>query len=68
MHSGADFDSGDPRWRMHIFGDVFMGLDEGVPKEERPRMSDAFESFCLSTPWGALDHAVSPPPPQSAER
>ena len=68
VHSGADFDSGDPRWRIHMFGDVFMGLDEGVPKEERPRMSDAFESFCLSTPWGALDHAVSPPPPQSAER
>ena len=38
MHSGADFDTGDPRWRMHVFVDVFMGLDEGVPKEERPRM------------------------------
>ncbi|MCY1080985.1 hypothetical protein [Archangium lansingense] len=68
MHSGADFDTGDPRWRMHVFVEVFMGLDEGVPEEELPRMRDAFESFCLSTPWGALDHAVSPPPPQSAER
>ena len=31
-------------------------------------MRDAFESFCLSTPWGALYHAVSPPPQRSAER
>jgi hypothetical protein len=68
MHSGADFDTGDPRWRMHMFGDVFMGLDEGVPEEERPRMMEAFESFCLSTPWGALYRAVFPPRPRSAER
>jgi len=68
MHSGADFDSGDSRWRVHMFGGVFMDLNEGVPKEERQRMRDAFESFCLSTPWGALYHAVPPPPPRSAER
>ncbi|HYO69907.1 MAG TPA: hypothetical protein VEU33_27910 [Archangium sp.] len=69
MHSGAeDFDWFRPRWRMHMFGDVFMDLNEGVPKEERQRMRDAFESFCLSTPWGALYHAVSPPPLRSAER
>ena len=69
MHAGAEgFDWALPRWRMHVFVEVFTRLDEGVPKEERPRMRDAFESFCLSTPWGALDHAVSPPPPQSAVR
>jgi hypothetical protein len=69
MHSGAEaFDWARPRWRMHIFGDVFMGLDEGVPKEEHQRMTEAFESFCLGTPWGALYHAVSPPPPHSAVR
>ncbi|WP_373371898.1 hypothetical protein [Archangium lansingense] len=68
MHSGADFDTGDPRWRMHVFVEVFMGLNEGVQKEERQHTRDAFESFCLNTPWGALYHAVSPPPPQSAER
>ena len=33
-----------------------------------PRTRAAFESFCLSTPWGALYHAASPPPPHSAER
>ncbi|AKJ00854.1 hypothetical protein ATI61_112115 [Archangium gephyra] len=69
MHAGAEgFDWSLPRWRMHVFIEVFMYLDERVPKEERPRMRDAFESFCLSTPWGALDHAVSPPPLRSAER
>jgi hypothetical protein len=68
MHAGADFDRGDPLWRMHMFIEVFTHLDEGVPEEERPRMNDAFESFCLSTPWGALYQAVFPPRPRSAER
>ncbi|PTL84914.1 hypothetical protein [Vitiosangium sp. GDMCC 1.1324] len=69
MHSAAeDFDGSRPRWRMHMFGDVFMDLNEGVPKEERQRMRDAFESFCLGTPWGALHYTVSPSPPRSAER
>ncbi|MFY0525781.1 hypothetical protein ACN28I_22435 [Archangium gephyra] len=67
MHQGGEgFDWFRPRWRMHFFGDVFMGLDEGVPKEERQRTEESFESFCLSTPWGALYHAVSPRPPHSA--
>ena len=65
---GAEFDMGLTRWWMHIFVEVFMGLNEGVPKEERPRMRDAFESFCLNTPWGALDYTVSPSPPRSVER
>ena len=68
MHSVADFDTGDPRWRMHVFVEVFTRLDEGVPEEQLPRMREAFESFCLSTPWGALYHAVSPSPVHSAER
>ena len=51
-----------------MFIDVFTNLDEGVTQEERQRMEEAFESFCLSTPWGALYHAVSPPPLRSAER
>ncbi|ATB44393.1 hypothetical protein CYFUS_009880 [Cystobacter fuscus] len=69
MISGAVFDAiPHPRWRIHMFIDVFTHLDEGVPKEERQRMEAAFESFCLSTPWGALYHAVSPPPPRSAQR
>ncbi|WNG20738.1 hypothetical protein [Cystobacter fuscus] len=67
--SGAEFDAiPRPRWRVHLFADVFLSLSEGVPKEQRQRMEEAFESFCLSTPWGALYHAVSPPPPRSAER
>jgi hypothetical protein len=68
MHSGADFDLGRTRWWVNLFVEVFIGLDEGVPEEEHPRLRDAFESFCLSTPWGALYHAVSPPPLRSAER
>ena len=68
MHAAADFDRGDPLWRMHMFGEVSMDLDEGVPEEELPRMNDAFESFCLSTPWGTLDYTVSPSPPRSVER
>jgi hypothetical protein len=69
MHSGAeDFDWNRPRWRVHMFGGVFMDLNEGVPEEERQRTRDAFESFCLGTPWGALYHVVSPPPLRSAER
>jgi hypothetical protein len=67
--SGAEFDAiPRPRWRVHLFADVFLSLNEGVPKEERQRMEEAFEAFCLGTPWGALYHAVSPPPPRSAER
>jgi hypothetical protein len=68
MHSGAGFDWGPPRWRVNLFVEVFMYLDEGVPEEEQQRMRDVFESFCLSTPWGAIYHAVSPSPPRSAER
>ncbi len=68
MHSGADFDSTHPRWRVHMFLSVFTSLDECVQEEERQRTAAAFESFCLSTPWGALYHAVSPPPRRSAER
>ncbi|HYO57112.1 hypothetical protein [Archangium sp.] len=68
MHSGADFDTGDPRWRIHVFVEVFTRLNEGVPEEEHQRITEAFESFCLSIPWGALYHAVSPPPPHSAVR
>ena len=69
MQSGVLFDNKPhPRWRVHLFAEVFMSLNDGVPKEERQRMEESFESFCLSTPWGALFHAVSPHPPRSAER
>ncbi|WNG21694.1 hypothetical protein [Cystobacter fuscus] len=69
VHSGAVFDvTSRPRWRIHMFVDVFMHLNEGVPEEVYPRTREAFESFCLRTPWGALYHAVSPPPPRSAQR
>ncbi|ATB32326.1 hypothetical protein [Melittangium boletus] len=69
MHSAAEFEvMGRSSWRIHMFIDVFMNLNEGVPEEEYPRVRESFESFCLSTPWGALYHAVSPPPPRSAQR
>jgi hypothetical protein len=69
MQSGAEgFDWAHPRWRMHMFGAVSMDLNEGVSKEERQRMREAFESFCLSTPWGVLEYTVSPNPQRSAER
>jgi hypothetical protein len=51
-----------------MFGEVFMYVDEGVPEEDAPRTRAAFETFCLSTPWGALYHAASPPPLHGAER
>jgi hypothetical protein len=66
MHSAAEFGAPHSCWRMHMFIDVFMSLHEGVPKQERHRTEEAFEAFCLSTPWGALYHAVSPSPPRSA--
>lgn len=69
MHSAAEFEFiRRLSWRIHMFGDVFMSLDEGISEEEHQRMRDAFESFCLSTPWGALYYAVSPPALRSAER
>ncbi|MCY1075424.1 hypothetical protein [Archangium lansingense] len=68
VHSGAEFNLGRTRWWVHLFGEVFMDLNEGVPKEERQRMRESFESFCLGTPWGVLYQAVSPYPPWSAER
>jgi hypothetical protein len=67
MHSGADFYTLGPRWQLHVFAEVFLALNEGVPKEARQRTEEAFESFCLSTPWGVLDQAVYPPPPHGAE-
>jgi hypothetical protein len=66
MHAAAEFGAPRACWRMHMFRDVFMPLNEGVPEEEYPRTREAFESFCLSTPWGALDYAVSSPPPWGA--
>ena len=45
-----------------------MSLSEGVPAEERRRAREAFDAFCLNTPWGALFHAVSPYPLRNAER
>jgi len=68
MHSAGELDLGSTRWWMHMFLSVFTYLDEGVAKEERQRMEVAFESFCLSTPWGAIYHAALPPPLRSAER
>ncbi|MFY0571516.1 hypothetical protein ACN28E_47860 [Archangium lansingense] len=69
LQSGAEgFEWNRPYWRMHLFGEISVDLAEGVPDEEYPRMREAFESFCLSTPWGALYHAVPPLPPLSAER
>src|SRR5690242_1478744 len=63
MHSGAELGAPHSCWRVYMFGEVFMYLDEGVPKEARQRMEEAFETFCLSTPWGALEQ-VTPPNPQ----
>ncbi|HYO58443.1 hypothetical protein [Archangium sp.] len=68
MHSGAEFGAPQACWRMHMFVGVFMDLNEGFQQEERSHARAVFESFCLNTPWGALYHAVSPPPPRSAER
>jgi len=69
MHSGADFDSTPrPRWRIHLFPGVFTSLNDSVPEETCQRLDEAFESFCLNTPWGALALAVAPPPPRSAKR
>ncbi len=68
MHAGAEL--GMPRscWRMHMFGEVSMYLIEGVPEQARPRMEEAFEAFCLSTPWGALSLVVPPNPQESARQ
>ena len=68
VRSAAEFDLGRTRWWVHMFLGVFSSLDECVPEQERQRTEEAFESFCLSTPWGALYHAVSPPPPRGAVR
>lgn len=69
LHPGADSNLiPHPRWRIHLFADVFSSLSQGVPKDERQRMDEVFESFCLNNPWGALYYVVSPPPPRSAER
>ncbi|WP_338023717.1 hypothetical protein [Archangium primigenium] len=56
-----------PSWRLHMFVDVFMELAEGVPDNQRQRVEESFETFCLGTPWGALYHAISPPPQRDAE-
>jgi len=66
LHAGAEFNMGGTGWWVHMFDDVFLGLHEGAPKEELQRTEEAFEAFCLTTPWGALYHAAPPPPPWSA--
>jgi hypothetical protein len=67
MHSAGEFDLGITRWWIHMFISVFTHLDECVPEQDSQRTEDAFESFCLSTPWGAIYHAVAPSPITSAE-
>ena len=52
---------------MYMLSSVSMSLSDGIPKEEHQRMEDVFESFCLSTSWGALSCAVPPPSLRSAE-
>ena len=68
VHSGAEFDF-LPRsyWRIHLLAEAFESLTEGISEEIHPRIEQAFESFCLSTPWGTLYHTVAPPPPRSAQ-
>jgi hypothetical protein len=72
LRQAGELDLNSTRWWIHPFASVFQGLDEGVQArgraQERQRVEEAFESFCLSTPWGALYHAVSPPPSRSAKR
>src|SRR3712207_2660093 len=56
MNSVAAFDpTPRPRWRVHTFIEVFMGLRQGVEEarqeQKYQRTREAFESFCLSTPW-----------------
>lgn len=69
MHSAAESDVlPQARWRIYMFVSVLSALNEEVVEEEYPRVREAFESFCLNTPWGALYHAVSPPPLRSAQR
>jgi hypothetical protein len=66
VRSGAEFGAPHACWRVHMFISTFTLLDEGVPRETRQRMEEAFESFCLSTPWGTLHHAASVRPPWDA--
>ncbi|MBM7112300.1 hypothetical protein I3V78_02000 [Archangium primigenium] len=68
VRPGAEFDLNQSRWWVHLFVGVFTHMSEGTPPEEQQRTSETFESFCLGTPWGALYHAVSPPPLRTAER
>jgi len=69
MHSAAEFEFiRRSSWRIHMFASVFMSLNESIPEEEYQRARESFESFCLGAPWGALYHAVSPPPLRSAEQ
>jgi hypothetical protein len=68
MHAGAEFGAPGSCWRLHMFGEVSMYLIEGIPREARPRMEEAFEAFCLSTPWGALSLVVPPNPQESARQ
>ena len=69
VNSGTALDSSShPLWRIYMLPDAFMSLKYDGPKENRPLMEENFESFCLSTPWGALSNVVCPFPPKSAGR
>ena len=66
--NGVELGAGIHHFEERTNACVFMYLDDGVPREEHQRMRDAFESFCLSTPWGALYQVTSPSPLRSAQR
>ena len=57
-----------PGWRLYMLCEASRSLNGGVPKEERQRIKEAFESFCLNSPWGALDSIVSRPTTSGVER
>lgn len=68
MDSGAEPDIiPRARWRLYLFTRASLGLDEDLAPEQRQRMKEAFESFCLNTPWGALCEAARPSLPRNAE-
>lgn len=66
-HMGAEFLAPDSSWRLQVFIEVFPELGRGLPAPERQRIREAFEAFCLNSPWGALHYCVAPPPKRSAE-
>ncbi|MET0404688.1 MAG: hypothetical protein ABW123_19895 [Cystobacter sp.] len=68
LHEVADFHRDEPAWRLYLSSNVLEGLCEALDWRDSFQVSDLHESWCRTSPWGALAAAVAQEAPRSAAR